>query len=131
MDDAVAFFEKIIEEVDGNQRILIAAFEEDRIVGTVQVITAMPPNQRHRGEVAKLLVHRSARGKGVAEILMRHAEKMAREAGKELLTLDTVVGEAAERLYQRLGWTRSGVIPYYALMPDGKPCDTVFFWKRL
>jgi GNAT superfamily N-acetyltransferase len=100
-------------------------------VGTVQVVLALPPNQLHRGEIAKLLVHRSARGRGVAAALMHEAEAHARAEGKTLLVLDTCRGSVAERLYERLGWTKVGVVPGYALYPDGGICDTTFFWKAL
>jgi ribosomal protein S18 acetylase RimI-like enzyme len=95
------------------------------------VILALPPNQPHRGEIAKLLVHRSALRRGIAQLLMEHAEVEARAEGKTLLVLDTVTGDDAERLYIRLGWTRVGVIPNYALYPDGRPCATTFFWKAI
>ena len=91
----------------------------------------MPPNQPHRGEIAKLLVHRAARRRGVARLLMEGAEAEARAEGKSLLVLDTVTGDPAERLYERLGWTRVGIIPGYALYPDGRPCDTTVFWKTV
>jgi GNAT superfamily N-acetyltransferase len=76
-------------------------------------------------------VHRSARKLSLATALMAAAERTARDRGKTLLVLDTVTGGDAERLYARLGWQRTGVIPDYALMPDGKPCDTTIFWKRI
>ena len=119
------------DEVERDARLLLAAFLDGTIVGTVQVVYATPPNQPHRADVAKLLVHRSARRRGVAQLLMEHAEKEARAEGKTLLVLDTVTGDAAERLYTRLGWTRAGVIPNYALYPDGRPCDTTVFWKAV
>ena len=97
----------------------------------MQVILALPPNQPHRGEIAKLLVHRSARRRGIAQLLMERAEEEARAEGKTLLVLDAVTGDNAARLYERLGWTRVGVIPGYALYPDGRPCDTTVFWKSL
>jgi GNAT superfamily N-acetyltransferase len=118
-------------EVEAGRRLLVAAFVDGRVVGTVQVILALPPNQPHRGEITKLLVHRSARGRGIAELLMAHAESAAHAEGKTLLVLDAVTGGDAERLYARLGWTRVGVIPGYALFPDGRPCDTTYFWKKL
>ena len=128
---AAAFFEKLLPEIERGDRILLAAFVESKLAGTVQVVTATPPNQPHRGDVAKLLVHRSARRQGVAERLMRAAEVHARGAGKTLLVLDTVTGDAAERLYERLGWSKVGVIPRYALYPDGRWCDTTVFYKSL
>jgi len=97
----------------------------------VQIVTALPPNQPHRAEIAKLLVLRSARRHGLAAALMRRAEECAQEAGKTLLVLDTCAGGAAEKLYKGLGWVHAGVIPKYALNPDGSWCDTVIFWKSL
>jgi GNAT superfamily N-acetyltransferase len=119
------------DDVERDARLLLAAFLDGTIVGTVQLVFATPPNQPHRADVAKLLVHRSARRRGLARLLMEHAEREARAEGKTLLVLDTVTGEDAERLYTRLGWTRVGVIPNYALYPDGSPCDTTVFWKAV
>ena len=130
-DDACGVFEAWAAEVEHGRRLLLAAFANGDLVGTVQVILALPPNQPHRAEIAKLLVHRSARRRGIAQLLMEHAEAEARAEGKTLLVLDTVTGDPAERLYTRLGWTRVGVIPGYALYPDGRPCDTTVFWKSL
>jgi GNAT superfamily N-acetyltransferase len=127
--EAEAFFRGVVEAVERGDRILLAAFIDSELVGTVQVITAMPPNQPHRGEIAKLLVLRSERGRGVGARLMEAAETAAWEAGKTLLVLDTETGSSGEKLYERLGWTRAGVIPNYALLPDGTPADTTFFWK--
>jgi len=129
--DARAAFDGFAREVDAGRRLLLVAFDGESVVGTVQVLLSFPPNQPHRGEIAKLLVHRSARGRGVAEELMARAEHEARAEGKTLLVLDTVTGDPAERLYARLGWTRVGVIPGYALYPDGRPCDTTVFWKAV
>ena len=128
---ARAELEGMAAEVGRGRRLLLAAFDGGRVVGTVQVILALPPNQPHRGEIAKLLVHRSARRRGVARLLMERAESEASAEGKSLLVLDTVTGDPAERLYERLGWTRVGVIPGYALYPDGRPCDTTVFWKAV
>ena len=130
-EQARAAFAAVAVEVEQDRRLLLAAFADGDLIGTVQVMLALPPNQPHRAEIAKLLVHRSARRRGVARLLMEHAEAEARAEGKTLLVLDTVTGDPAERLYERLGWTRVGVIPGYALYPDGRPCDTTVFWKRL
>lgn len=129
--DAEEFFRRVIRGVEAGERILLAAFVDSKLAGTVQVLTAMPPNQPHRAEIAKLLVLRFAQGRGVAAALMRQAEQCARGAGKTLLVLDTCEGGAAERLYLRLGWVKAGVIPKYALNPDGSWCDTIVFWKSL
>jgi GNAT superfamily N-acetyltransferase len=130
-EDARRVFDDFAAEAEVGRRLILGAFAEGRLVGTVQVILALPPNQPHRAEIAKLLVHRSARKRGIAQRLMEQAESEARAEGKSLLVLDTVTGDAAERLYMRLGWSRVGVIPGYALYPDGRPCDTTVFWKAL
>lgn len=130
-DDARDAFAAFAADVDAGGRLLLAAFDGDRLVGTVQVVHAWPPNQPHRADVAKLLVHRSARRRGVAQLLMERAEEEARAEGKTVLVLDTVTGDAAESLYTKLGWTRVGVIPDFALYPDGRYCDTTVFWKRV
>ena len=124
-------FSAMVAEAEQSRRLIVAAFDEGRLVGTVQVILALPPNQPHRGDIAKLLVHRSARRRGVAQLLMACAEAEAVVEGKTLLVLDAVTGGDAERLYMRLGWTKVGVIPGYALFPDGRVCDTTVFWKAL
>src|SRR5215208_145761 len=90
-------FEAFATDVERGRRLLVAAFAGDELVGTVQVVLALPPNQPHRAEIAKLLVHRSARRRGVARLLMEHAEVEARAEGRTLLVLDTVTGDDAER----------------------------------
>lgn len=129
--EARTVVEGMAAEVEKGNRLLLAAFAGDRLVGTVQVVLALPPNQPHRGEITKLLVHRSARKRGVAEQLMARADTEARAEGKTLLVLDAVTGGDAERLYTRLGWTKVGVVPDFALFPDGRFCDTTYFFKSL
>ncbi len=129
--DARAAFEGFAADAGRGGRLILAAFDGGRLVGTVQVVHAAPPNQPHRADIAKLLVHRDARRRGIAERLMDAAEAEARAAGKTLLVLDTVTGDAAERLYERIGWTRVGVIPDYALYPDGRLCATTVFFKAI
>ena len=129
-DDAVKFFEKVIASVVRGETVLVAAKLEGCIVGTVQLGIDMPPNQPHRADIKKLLVHRSARGRGIGAALMARAEAEAKTLGRTLLVLDTASGEA-ERLYVRGGWQRVGVVPDYAMWPGGGFCDTTFFWKRL
>lgn len=128
---AERFFESVLKDVESGGRILLAAFLGTELVGTVQLITATPPNQPHRADVAKLLVLRSVRGQGIGALLMKHVEEESRLARKRLLVLDTATGEAAEKLYTRLGWTRVGVIPQYALFPNGAWCDTTIFYKEI
>jgi GNAT superfamily N-acetyltransferase len=110
---------------------LLAARLDGEIVGTVQLGLDTPPNQPHRADIKKLLVHRSARGHGVGAALMAQVEEEARRRGRWLLVLDTVPGENGHRLYLRGGWTQTGLVPDYALFPDGRLCDTAIMWKRL
>ncbi len=128
--EARAFFEKAIAAVSRSDTVLVVAKRDGRIVGTVQVGLDMTPNQPHRGDIKKLLVHRSARKLGLGAKLMERAEAEAKARGRSLLVLDTA-GDEAERLYVRGGWTRAGVIPDYAMWPQGGYCDTTFFWKRI
>lgn len=129
---ADAFWGDVARGVAADDRRLVVAEDADgTIVGTVQVVFAWAENQPHRADVAKMLVHSSARRRGLGERLMRAAEDAALGAGKTLLVLDAVTGGDAERLYARLGWVRVGVIPNYALMPDGRPCDTTYFYRDL
>lgn len=127
---ALAFWRGVAQGVARGERVLLVAEDAAAgIVGTVQLITAMPDNQPHRAEVAKMLVLRRARRRGVAQRLMLAVDQAAREAGKTVLVLDTVTGGDAERLYARAGWQRVGEVPNYALMPDGAFCATTFFYK--
>ena len=128
---AEAFWGGVAESVALGECILLATESNARIAGTVQVVFAGPENQPHRADIAKMLVHGAARRRGLGEALIRAAENAARAAGKTLLVLDTATGGDAERLYMRLGWERLGVIPDYALWPDGLPCDTTVFFRRL
>jgi GNAT superfamily N-acetyltransferase len=111
--------------------IFLVARDEEGIVGTVQLHPSWAPNQPHRGDIAKLVVHRRSRRSGVGSLLMQAIEGEARQAGFTLLTLDTKQGDGAEHLYRRAGWTEVGVIPKYALNPDGTMHGTVVFYKDL
>ena len=131
-DKAQAFWRNVAEGVaHGERALLIAEDDTGAIVGTVQLILAQPENQPHRADVAKMLVHRRARRQGVAQRLMAAVEAVARTERKTVLVLDTVTGGDAERLYTRAGWQRVGVVPNYALMPDGAFCGTTFYCKQL
>jgi GNAT superfamily N-acetyltransferase len=129
---AEAFWRGAAASVGRGERLVLAAEDSAAtIVGTVQVLLSQPENQPHRGDLAKMLVHRRARRRGVGEALLAAAECSALGAGKTLLVLDTVTGGDAERLYTRQGWQRCGEIPGYALWPDGRPCATTIFYKFL
>jgi GNAT superfamily N-acetyltransferase len=124
------FWGRVAAEVSQGRRALLVAEDAQRIAGTVQLILDQPENQPHRADLSKMLVHRRARRRGLGAALLRAAESLARECGKSLLVLDTASGDA-ERLYAKLGWQRSGVIPGYALWPRGGLCDTTVFYRIL
>jgi GNAT superfamily N-acetyltransferase len=128
---AVAFWRRVAQDVASGARALLIAEDAQGICGTVQLILDLPDNQPHRADLAKMQVHRRARCQGLAEALLRAAESMARDCGRTLLVLDAVTGGDAERLYARLGWQHVGVIPKYALMPNGGFCGTTYFYRDL
>lgn len=133
LDESRAFWvEKVLPGARARTRRVLVARDRARIVGTVQLDLAMPPNQRHRAEVSKLLVHPDARRRGIARALMMALEDVARSEGRTLLTLDTWTGSHAERLYQSLGYVVVGVIPRFArgsLQPGLEPAT--FMYKEL
>lgn len=129
---AIAFWRGVAEGVaQGDRALLVAQAVDGGIVGTVQLILSQPENQPHRADVAKLLVHRRARRRGIAQRLMTALEAAAQAERKTVLVLDTASGGDAERLYTRAGWQRVGQVPNYALMPTGEFCATTFFYKHL
>ncbi len=130
-DRAIAFWRCVAQGVAAGHRALLIAEDDQSLCGTVQLILDLPENQPHRADLAKMLVHRRARRQGLGAALMRAAESTARECGKTLLVLDAVTTGDAARLYHRLGWIRVGDIPNYALMPDGHPCSTTYFYREL
>lgn len=129
-DSAETWWRERISPSD-ERAIFLVARDQDGIAGTVQLLPASMPNQRHRADIAKLLIHRRARRRGLGSRLMSEIEHRARVAGFALLTLDTKRGDGAESLYRASGWTEVGVIPGYATDPDGTFCDTVVFYKAL
>lgn len=130
-EKAEAFWSKVAASVGRGETHLLAASDGEQLVGTVQLLVGLPENQPHRADVAKMLVHRRVRRRGIAEALMREVEAVALREGRTLLVLDTVTDSAAYRLYQRLGWVSVGEIPGYALWPDGAPCPTTIFYRQL
>ena len=127
---ALAFWREAMAGAATGERVLLVAEDEAGVCGTVQLILAMPENQPHRADLAKMLVHRRARRRGVGAALLRAAEDAARASGKSRLVLDTASADA-ERLYERMGWQAVGVVPDYALLPQGGYCDTRFYFRRL
>lgn len=132
-EDAARFWSRDVQsEVEAGRRVLFGAERDGEIVGTVQLLTAMPPNQPHRCEIAKMIVHPRARRLGIGRALMNQALIRAREFGKTLVTLDTRTGDVAEPLYASVGFEVAGVIPDFAWDPDGKAQHaTTYMFRRI
>lgn len=130
-DRADAFWRRVAHGVGAGERALLVAEDELGVCGTVQLVLEQPENQPHRADLAKMLVHRRARRRGLGAALMRAAEDVARDCGKTLLVLDAVTDGDAARLYERLGWIRVGEVPGFALFPRGGLCGTTFFYRML
>ena len=128
---AVAFWRRVALGVAAGDRALLVAQDAHGVCGTVQLSFDLPENQPHRADVSKMLVHRRVRRQGLGAALIKAAENTARECGKTLLVLDAVTGGDAARLYERLGWTRVGDIPDYALFPQGGFCSTTVYYRKL
>jgi GNAT superfamily N-acetyltransferase len=128
---SVAFWRRVANDVAEGKRVLLAAEDAEGICGTVQLGFDLPENQPHRADLSKMLVHRRARRRGLGAALLRAAESTARAHSKTLLVLDAVTDGDAARLYERMGWVRVGIIPRYALMPGGEPCDTTVYYRDL
>ena len=127
---ASAYWRQVAHDVARGARALLVAEDQAGIVGTVQLVLEQPENQPHRADLSKMLVHRRARRKGVGQALLQAAEQLGRDCGKALLVLDTASADA-ERLYARSGWVLCGVIPGYALLPQGGLCATTSFYRVL
>jgi ribosomal protein S18 acetylase RimI-like enzyme len=131
LEDADAFWDGALTAAARKERIILGAWDGSLLVGTVTLQLHCPPNQPHRGEIAKMMTRVSRRGRGVARALMIEAERIARERGRTLLTLDTATEDGAGPLYEKLGFVKAGVIPDYALKPHGGLCGTIIYWKRI
>lgn len=131
LPDAEAFYRRKSADIAAGHRVLLAAWVDGALAGTVTVDFDTPPNQRHRAEIQKLLVHPSARKKGVGRTLMVQAEQEAMQRGRTLLTLDTRANDHGEQLYRGMGWSEAGRIPGYAHDGDGTLSATVLFYKNV
>ncbi len=131
LTDAMIYWQSILPAVADGRTILLVALIEDRAVGTVQLGLATPPNQPHRADVAKLLVHRQVRRRGIGRALMEHLESIALLQSRTLLSLDTLAGGVVEQFYVSLGYILVGTIPKYACLPHGLLGDTSIFYKQL
>ena len=129
--EAEGFFSRVAEAAGSEDRALFAGFLDGALVATAQLVPAAQPNQPHRADIAKMLVHRRARRRGLGRALLVALEDAALAQGYTLLTLDTMTGGESEKLYRAMGYRAFGIVPGYALYPDGTSGDTVFFWKPL
>jgi GNAT superfamily N-acetyltransferase len=129
--DAAAYWKGVLQDLAADHRLLLVATTPEGIVGTVQLELAQRPNASHRAEVQKLFVASKYRGRGLGRALMEALDPLAREHGRTLLILDTREGDAAERLYAKLGWSRAGRIPNFARSSAGPLTATVFFYREL
>lgn len=130
-EDYRRYWEALLPGIAAGSIVLLGAWRDGKLVGTAQLHPVGKPNQPHRADVAKVLVHSGARRAGIGAALMTEIEAQARRLGRDLLVLDTDAASDARRLYGRLGWTEVGTIPRYALMPDGSDCASTFFCKDL
>lgn len=128
---AGAWWRARLDEVLDGTTTLFVARDGDRIVGSTLLMRSTNANSPHRAEIGKVIVHRSARRRGLARALMTAAEDHARAEGRWMLVLDTVTGSDADAMYRALGWQETGIVPDYALLPDGRPWPATFFWKDL
>jgi acetyltransferase len=129
--DATAFWHGVIEALKTSPRVLLVARDGDAIVGTAQLDPCTRSNGLHRAEVMKVMVDGSRRNQGIGAALMDAIEVEARALGLKTLVLDTRKGEASERLYARVGYTRAGEIPDFAKSADGSLHTTVYMYKLL
>jgi GNAT superfamily N-acetyltransferase len=128
---ARAFWTKSLAAADAGERVILGALVDGQLVATVTLLLDCPPNQPHRGEIAKMMTRLSYRGRGIARALMVEAERIARERGRTLLTLDTADDGGAGPFYEKLGFVRVGLIPDYAYKPHGGLCGTIIYYKRI
>ena len=130
-DAAAAFWTRSLAAADRDERVVLGAWDGDRLAATVSLLLDSPPNAPHRGEIAKLMTRVSHRRQGIAGALMGEAERIARRRGRTLLTLDTGEDDGAAALYESLGFERVGVIPDYAVKPHGGLQGTIVYFKRI
>jgi GNAT superfamily N-acetyltransferase len=131
VEESEAFWQRIAADLPGGTRIVLAALENDRVVGSVQLALATQPNGPHRAEVQKLFVHSHNRRQGIARLLMLAIEEQAKTHHRTLLVLDTERGSGAETFYEQMGYQRAGSIPGFALSTAGVPNDNVIFYKNI
>lgn len=131
IDAAEAFWSRMLASATRGERIVLGAFDGEALAATVTLILDCPPNQPHRGEIAKMMTGLAHRGRGAARALLIEAERLARTHGRTLLVLDTAEEDGAAGLYEKMGYRLTGLIPDYALKPHGGLTGTYVYWKRL
>jgi len=131
LEQAQAFWRGLLPAIERGERLLLVAYDAGRLVGTVQLLLAMPDNGRHRAEVVKLMVHPDARRRGIARSLMLQVQQKAAELQRHLLVLDTLTGDTAEGMYRQMGFQLAGSIPQYALASNGSALDATSYMYKL
>ncbi|MGA0564684.1 GNAT family N-acetyltransferase [Ancylobacter sp. VNQ12] len=131
VEKATGFCRAALEAAARGERIVLGAFLDDMLAGTVTLQLALPENQPHRAEIAKMMTRPAFRGRGIASALLREAERLATERGRTLLVLDTAIDGGAAGLYEKHGFVRAGEIPDFALKPQGGLTGTRLYFKRL
>ncbi|MEA2536914.1 MAG: hypothetical protein QOF11_1148 [Chloroflexota bacterium] len=124
------WLDRVAAVTDGTISPFVAV-DGDRLIGSVLLIRSRAPNSPHRAEIAKVLVHRSARRRGIARALMTTVETAARAEGRWLLVLDTETGSAADSFYRSMGWQEVGTVPSFAMLTDGTLAPATYFWKDI
>jgi acetyltransferase len=130
-EEARAYWTSVLKDIAQKQRVLLVARHGAPVVGAVQLELATKPNARHRAEVQKLFVLQHERRRGIGRLLMEAVEPIARELERNLLVLDTRLGDNAERLYRKLHYVEAGIIPSYAQNAEGTLDATIIFYKLL
>ena len=130
-ETADKFWRDSLASAARGERVVLGAFDGESLIATVTLLFSLPPNQPHRAEIAKMMTLPNHRNRGAATALMRAAEAIAIERGRTLLVLDTAVEDGASKLYEKLGFQLTGVIPDYALKPHGGLTGTMIYWKRI
>lgn len=130
-EEALEFWKISLQHAASGKRMILGAFEDEKLAGTVTLLLDLPPNQPHRAEIAKMMTGKAFRGRGVARKLLEEAEKIALEKGRWLITLDTAEDEGAAGFYEKQGYQRTGRIPDFALKPHGGLTGTIIYWKKL
>jgi ribosomal protein S18 acetylase RimI-like enzyme len=131
LEAADAFWRDSLASAARGERVVLGALDGERVVATVTLLLNLPPNQPHRAEIAKMMTRVSHRHRGIASAILREAERIAIGCHRTLLVLDTAVDEGASPLYERHGFSLTGIIPDYALKPHGGLSGTMIYWKRI